>query len=87
MDKVKPIFAFHGLKPVVNEDQPTHEAGNTLDQIFTNLDIAHSQVIEDRSGISDHYIISAKLLIIAGSKMSKRHTSDPYWMEADARRA
>ena len=50
-----------GLEEVVAEGNSTHRSGNRLDQIFTNLEIQKSELVEEPAGCSALSIISAAL--------------------------
>ena len=53
-----------GLKPVI--DQATHERGNQLDQIFTNLEVQGSGVYFLEG--SDHAMLAAEVCVLPASK-------------------
>lgn len=71
-----------GLKQIVQQGEPTHRQGNTLDQIWTNLEVASAQTIT-MDGISDHKIVLANLVLKGVAYQKKPISNETYHTRND----
>jgi hypothetical protein len=85
IQKADELFDLLGFKSAVDREQATHRGGNRLDQVYTNLEIIKTQVIQDALGVSDHNIISCELLIKHGTPLSNRPIREAFWTAHDAK--
>ena len=46
IEEVQNFMASYGLLPTFDKEMSTHQAGNQLDQIFTNLEVVNANLIE-----------------------------------------
>ena len=59
------------LKPVVPTNVATHVDGKQLDQIWTSLEVANSEIVKRDVSPTDHFVITAKFILKGASGAQK----------------
>jgi hypothetical protein len=68
-----------GLTPLIEAGISTHTAGNRLDQLWANLEVASFQLIKVDEICSDHKMIQADLLFKIGGQLKKVSSDEIFY--------
>ncbi len=60
-----------GLTRVVPKEEPTHNKGGHLDQVWTNLEVVKTELVKVGGAVSDHKAICTKLSVKISPKQKR----------------
>ena len=87
MEGVDFIEKDFGLKRIIASDVATHNLGNNLDGIWTNMKVTSCTLHDGLTDITDHSLIEVNLLVDETVSRKLPQGTEDYVAQADIRKA